>query len=204
MQPIIITLLPALLLAAAAVPSAAQENATVAESRVWFTGASNIRHFTCRAGEVYSTLELAPGGGLPALLAGDSVPAAATLRVPVGRLNCGIPLQNRHLRHTLKGDEHPSVEFTLDDYRVVPGEGDTEVRMLGRLAIAGVERPVELTGTLARDPAGTVRLRGAREIRVTDYGVRPPTRFLGLLRVRDRVTVHFDVALPPPAEVRVP
>lgn len=201
---IIIPLLPALLLAATAAPSAAQVNAPAAESRVWFTGTSSLRHFTCRAGDVYATLELAPGRDVQALLAGDGVPAAVTLRVPVARLNCGIPLQNRHLRHTLHGDEHPSVEFTLDGYRLVPGDSAAQLRMLGRLAIAGVERAVELTGTLVRDPAGTVRLRGAQEIRVTDFGVEPPTRLGGLLRVRDRVTVHFDVAIPEPADVRVP
>jgi hypothetical protein len=29
------------------------------------------------------------------------------------------------------------------------------------------------------------------------HGVAPPRRFGGLLRVRDRVTVHFDVSLDP-------
>ena len=49
------------LLAAAADPATAQANPPAAESRVWFTGASNLRPFTCRAGDVYATLELAPG-----------------------------------------------------------------------------------------------------------------------------------------------
>lgn len=197
---IIIPLLPALLLLAATA-AAAQTDPPAVESRVWFTGASNIRDFTCGTSEVYAALELAPGHDLAALLAGDSVPADVTLRVPVRRLDCGIPLQNRHLRHTLEGGEHPTVEFTLDGYRLA--SGDT-LHMLGRLAIAGVERPVELTGALVRDEGGILRLRGAREIRVTDWGVRPPTRFGGLLRVRDRVTVHFDLAVPAPVEVRVP
>jgi hypothetical protein len=38
-------------------------------------------------------------------------------------------------------------------------------------------------------------VRGTHDVRVTDYGVRPPRRFLGLLRVREQVTVHFDVPL---------
>jgi len=42
-----------------------------------------------------------------------------------------------------------------------------------------------------------IRRHGAvrHRIGITDFGVAPPRRFAGLLRVRDRVTVHFDVAL---------
>jgi hypothetical protein len=28
---------------------------------------------------------------------------------------------------------------------------------------------------------------------MTDFGVQPPRRFAGLLRVRDQIVVHFDI-----------
>ena len=36
---------------------------------------------------------------------------------------------------------------------------------------------------------------GAYVVRMTDFGVTPPRRFGGLLKARDRITVHFDIAL---------
>ena len=42
-----------------------------------------------------------------------------------------------------------------------------------------------------------MHVRGSYVIRMTDFGVRPPRRFGGLLRVRDQITVHFDVVPDP-------
>jgi hypothetical protein len=38
---------------------------------------------------------------------------------------------------------------------------------------------------------------GTYVVRLQEFGVEPPRRFGGLLRVRDRVTVHFDVVPEP-------
>lgn len=204
MKPIrIFQVLPALLLASIAAPAAAQSAPWGTESRVWFTGASNLRRFTCRADAVQGGLELAPGHSLATVLAGDGARAAATLRVAVAGLDCGIRAQSRHLRETLHAASYPAIEFSLDGYRVVARDSGTELWMQGRLAVAGVEQPMVLTGAVVRDADGTVRLQGAQQIRVTDFGVQPPRRFLGLLRVRDTVTVHYDVVLPDPPQVLV-
>jgi hypothetical protein len=32
---------------------------------------------------------------------------------------------------------------------------------------------------------------------MTEYGMKPPSLFLGTMRVRDRVQVHFDMVLKP-------
>lgn len=191
---------PSLLLAAAALlaaPAAASAQAPgpADEIRVWFTGASNVRSFTCRATEVGAS------DRLPSVAPGDA-PAAAdpaarpvTLRIPVARVDCGIPLMNRHLRHALHADRHPTIQFTLAEYELVPGDSAWAVRMMGALAIAGVERTVTVDAAVRTDSAGVVHVTGAYPLRVTDYGIRPPRRFGGLLRVREQVTVHFDVPL---------
>ena len=69
--------------------------------------------------------------------------------------------------------------------------------MQGILRIAGTERTVVLHGNVFRNQAGQFILRGEREIDVRDFGIKPPRRFLGLLRVRNDVTVHFEVAVKP-------
>lgn len=188
-----------LLLSEAAAGAAADPLPIGAESRVWFTGASNLRSFTCRAGELSGNVDLvSPEAGAAGLLGGEKAARGATLTVPVAGLSCGIGAMTRHLHEALKADSSPTIEFRLDDYQVAPGDTAAPVRMNGSLRIAGVEAPVAVDGVLARDTAGALHARGTHEVRVTDFGVQPPRRFLGLLRVRDRVTVHFDVVLPAP------
>lgn len=162
--------------------------------RVWFTGSSNIRSFTCSAKQVNVSAEAALEDF--ARTKRDGLPAVknAALEVPVRSLDCGIGLQNSHLFETLGATANPSITFVLSDYVV---SADREVRMNGALRIAGVERIVALRGKVIRAENGQLLLTGDREIDVRDFGVQPPKRFLGLLRVRKDVTVHFLVAVRP-------
>jgi hypothetical protein len=65
------------------------------------------------------------------------------------------------------------------------------------VTIAGVQRAVSTTAVVRADSLGRLRVAGSYTVRPTDFGVLPPHRFGGLLRVRDRIIVHFDVALDP-------
>lgn len=167
------------------------------QDRVWFTGSSNIRNFTCSAKQVNISAEAAleafertKHDGFPAV-------KSAALQVPVRSLDCGIGLQNSHLFEALAASTHPSITFVLGDYSVDRSGGDATIRINGALRIAGVERNVVLNGTLLRGARGQLMLVGDREIDVRDFGVPPPRRFFGLLRVRKDVTVHFLVAVRP-------
>jgi polyisoprenoid-binding protein YceI len=129
----------------------------------------------------------------------DGLPAvrSAALQVPVRSLDCGIGLQNTHLFEALGASTYPQISFTLADYEVERGESMSNVRMQGQLRIGGTERAVVIHGSVFRNAAGQLILRGAREIDMRDFGIKPPRRFLGLLRVRNDVTVHFEVAVRP-------
>jgi polyisoprenoid-binding protein YceI len=164
------------------------------QDQVWFTGSSNIRTFTCSAKQVNVSAEAALEDF--ARTKKDGLPAVknAALEVPVRSLDCGIGLQNSHLFETLGATVNPSITFVLGNYVV---SRDREVRMNGALRIAGVERNVSLHGRVVRAENGQLMLTGDREIDVRDFGVQPPRRFLGLLRVRREVTVHFLVTVRP-------
>lgn len=41
--------------------------------------------------------------------------------------------------------------------------------------------------------SGVVRATGTVPFRMTDFGIKPPTAFFGLLKARDDVTVRFDL-----------
>ena len=169
----------------------------VSADKIWVTGSSNIRRFTCSASQVNVSAEAAPEefdrtktDGLPAV-------RSAALQVPVKSLDCGIGLQNAHLFETLEASTYPSISFKLGDYSVEKSGPESNVRMHGLLRIATTERAVVIHGTVFRNSAGELILRGAREIDVRDFGIKPPRRFFGLLRVRNEVTVHFEVAVRP-------
>lgn len=165
--------------------------------RVWITGTSNIRRFTCHARQVYVTAEAAPEEFQRTRNDGLTAVRSGALQVPVRSIDCGIGMQNRHLLETLGATANPEIFFALNGYSVDRSTNITRVRIQGKLRIAGVERNVVLYGIVFRDPGGEWVLRGEQPINVRDYGVTPPRRFFGILRVRDEIIVHFDVAVRP-------
>jgi polyisoprenoid-binding protein YceI len=90
----------------------------------------------------------------------------------------------------LKTGEHPVITFVSSQ---VSGTAES-FRIDGDLAITGVTQPVTVEGRLA---AG--RAHGSAVIVQSRWGIRPYSAFLGALRLRDEVEVHFDIGLTPGA-----
>lgn len=163
-------------------------------SRVWITGASTIRRFTCEARQLDGTLSLHGIATRGRVLSGHNVTSEPSLAVAVEQLECGDTAMNRDLRKTMRSAAHPVITFHLATYSVDLTGAAPIARIAGEVTIAGVTRPVVITAAVAADSSGVLRVRGTHVLRMTDFGLEPPRRFGGLLRVRDRITVHFDIA----------
>jgi polyisoprenoid-binding protein YceI len=68
---------------------------------------------------------------------------------------------------------------------------------MGRLTIAGVERSITIAVEGQRLSNGVLRARGSLPIRMTDYGVKPPRPWGGLLRTADKVVIEFEIFVDP-------
>jgi len=52
----------------------------------------------------------------------------------------------------------------------------------------------ELKGTGSAEN-GTIRFKGSKQFKMTEYGVKPPSLMLGTMKVGDLITVSFDLVL---------
>ena len=183
--------------ASAAPPSVQPASPVASTDMVWFTGASNFRSFSCSSSQVALSAEAAldefdrtKADGMPAV-------RSAALAIPIRSLDCGISKMNDDLFATLGGAANPTISFRLSEYAVMKPGSPGAVRMNGLLRLAGREKQVVVYGMVVRDGNGQLRLRGEQHVDVRDFGVTPPRRFFGLVRVRPEVDVHFDVAVRP-------
>lgn len=166
------------------------------DSRVWVEGGSTVRDWSCAAAEVGGTV--APGPGAAALRVDDLGAAVASveLRIPVARLDCGNGTMDGHLRKTLRASEHETIVFRMQSYSSSAAvEGVSTLELRGTLTIAGAERPVVIKADAMRESDGTLRVQGSHPIRMSQWGVKPPSLMLGTMKVRDDVVVHFDMKL---------
>ena len=170
-----------------------RDSVTTPSSRVWITGASNVRRFTCRARDVAGAIDLRARASRDSTIGGDNRASSPSVLVAVANVDCGIGRMNRHLHETLHGDRFPTIEFHLATYEVDLSARTAIARLTGSTTIHGVTRPVETMAAVRADSLGAVHVIGTYAVRMSDFGVHAPRRFGGLLRVKDRVLVHFDV-----------
>ncbi len=167
-----------------------------ADSRLWLDGTSTVRDFTCRAGEIGGSVN--PTQSTTSLgIAGlaSSVQAARAV-VRVAAIECGNGTMNSHMVKALKGDDHPTIEFNLVRYEVVSTDvADARVRLFGNLTMAGQTRPITMDATATAASDGALHVSASKEIVMSEFGVKPPSLMLGTIKVGDKVTVHYEVAL---------
>ena len=132
--------------------------------------------------------------GLEALTRGHVKEVA--LRVAVSELRSGESGLDDNLRKALRADRHPFVSFTLErcECSGAPAAGSLAARLRGRLSIAGKERAIDIAATVTTTSGG-LRVTGSKELLMSDFGVDPPRFMLGVMKVRDRVIVRFDIPL---------
>lgn len=187
----IAALLSGALLTAAAAPSLLGTLTFQGGSRVWVEGTSTVRSYRCESTSAQGTATTAQG--TPSVEQVASQVRRAEITIPVASLDCRNGTMNGHMRKALKSDANPNIRFRLAGLQAAQGEG--AVRMNGTLSIAGTERPVSIDATVAQADGGQLRVRGQKTFPMTEFGVTPPSLMMGTMKVRDPVTVHFDVVL---------
>lgn len=154
------------------------------KSRLWIEGRSNVSHFNCRA----ATYDSSP------VIEEERIDVEVDIEVK--SFDCGKRRMNRDLYETLLSDKHPFISFEYTDTPSVTYDDSQDLYNLmvkGNLTVAGHKKEIEFPMKAFVLDNGTIRAVGETELRMTDYNVEPPTALLGMVRVDDLLTVHFEL-----------
>jgi polyisoprenoid-binding protein YceI len=145
-------------------------------------------------GVIYFTGGFDRADAIAALLAGEKAVTKATITVPAEQLECGNGTMNEHMKKALKVKDNPTIEFTVESYTLAKAADGTQAQLNGTLTLGGVTKPITVSA-LGKGEGDALRVTGVYEIRMTEYGLKPPTLMLGTLKVNERVKVSFDLLL---------
>jgi polyisoprenoid-binding protein YceI len=166
------------------------------DSKLWIEGTSNLHGWSCTAEKFDAAIEL--DGAAIAELA-TATPKAlkrVEVKVPVKALKCGHGGMDDNLYKALKADETPEISYILATFDAAAGEADGfTLKTNGTLAIAGKENKLTMDVVATRLPDGSVKATGMVPIKMTDYGIKPPTAMFGTLRTGDEVKVNFTLTV---------
>ena len=100
--------------------------------------------------------------------------------------------------HTaLKGEEHPNITFTMTSATITNNGTKSTVAAKGQLTVAGATRTINLQVMLTLLTDGQYQVAGTYPMKMTDFGIDPPTALLGSLTTGDDVTIKFNLTLSP-------
>jgi polyisoprenoid-binding protein YceI len=188
------------LLATLATTAAAQETARVAvapESKLWIEGTSNLHGWSCKAEKLDAAVELDAAAAAQVSVAAPKALKRVDVKVPVRSLKCGHGAMDDNLYKALNADASPDISYILATFEATTGDTkDTfTLKTVGTLTIAGKENKLSMDVVATRLADGTVKATGMVPIKMTDYGIKPPTAIFGRLKTGDEVKVNFELTV---------
>ena len=96
----------------------------------------------------------------------------------------------------MKADNHPNITFKLEGVTPIKAQADGyTVTASGNLTFAGSTKKVELIAKGKSNGDGTITFSGSQKIKMTDFGIKPPTALMGTMKVGNEVEVVFSVTM---------
>ena len=162
-------------------------------------GDSSLHKWSSTATVVAMTFEVAEEGpqSLPYAITSSKI-KGLEVKIPVAGLKSGESGLDKNLRKAMNAEKYPDIVYRLDQYQMAPGEvkGVLLAKTTGNLTIAGQTKPVAIDVEFRLGP-NKASIRGNYTLDMSDYGITPPTLMLGTIKVRDPITIRFDLILKP-------
>lgn len=189
-----LTIASAVLLLTAATTSPVERMTLANGSRLWFDGTSTLRSWTCTADKIESKID-AESGVANAVLDGRKVAGTLEVEFPVEKLECKNGTMNEHMRKAIKAKEFPTIAFKVASYALARATDGMDLTLTGTLSLGGVEKPITVAARVKGGDDGRLLVTGSHEVRMKEFGLKPPTLMLGTMRVDQKITVAFEIAL---------
>jgi len=135
-------------------------------------------------------------GDLEGSLNEDGSVEVSSIRIVMGarsiKGDMGTVMNNKTYK-ALKAEANPDITFLL----TVPvrlkqiNDGQKAATLPGNLTLAGVSRPVIMLIRSFKVEKGTMSFEGEQKIRMTDFGIKPPSALFGAMRASPDITIDF-------------
>lgn len=165
-------------------------------SKIWIEGTSNVHDWKCDASSIDASIEL-DGAGLAAIP--SRLVKKVSVTIPVKALKCGHDKMDDNVQKALKADKNADIVYTMNTAEALPGENKDSfiLRTAGVLKLGGGESAVTMDIKAVRQPDGSIKATGMVPVKMTAFGVKPPTAMLGAIKCADEVKVKFDLVVGP-------
>ena len=165
-------------------------------SSISILGSTNVSNFGCDIVGYYQpdTIYCSDENAVS-----KSVTLSGDLQVDIAKFDCHNKILTSDLRKTLKAEEYPKLVIRFLNLERAPAIQNNKDSLRGwvEIELAGSRRRFEVFYTFVKAGPSSIQLNGKRSFSFGDFKLVPPKKFAGLIKVKDRFNVDFNLLLNP-------
>jgi hypothetical protein len=128
---------------------------------------------------------------------GAPLKLSGRLQLEVQDFDCQNAIMTKDLRKTLKAKDFPvlTIRFlSLNRYPDLKKKSD-EIKGIVLIGLAGVTKQYEVDYKFIPGDAGSLNLKGSRQINFSDFNIVPPRKIGGMIRTNNELNVEFNLKM---------
>lgn len=160
------------------------------DSSIEISGTSNINAFECLNlsykgnDTLYEEKAASP----------NIIHLGGSISLEAEKFDCKNKFITRDFRNTLEADKHPEIKVRFLNLKVHKGTTEAEpVEGQVEITIAGISKKYDLKSRFNLCGKNKAQLIGEKAVSLSDFGLEPKSRFLGMIKVDDTVKVNFTL-----------
>jgi len=123
--------------------------------------------------------------------------SAIIFTIPIERLNCKNQMILNDFHNLVNANEHPSVKIRIEIdqfYRHIIEGKEIEPTEL-EVSLSGQTRKIKTNHSDIKHMSGFKTLSGNANIYLSDFLLKPPKKFMGMVRLNDKVNINFKILI---------
>jgi len=156
---------------------------------VYITGETNINCFECKY-----DINRDDQNSDNVLLNHPQIPGQTIeTYIPINEFECGNSMMYNDFQQLLKAYEFPYIKIEIDPSQIkniLPYKQAADINIA--ITIANVKNVQSISCFVNSYADSNVKISGIATINLADFRLKPPVKFMGLVKVRDEVTINFS------------
>lgn len=127
---------------------------------------------------------------------GLKVTPKVEVNIPVRSIKSGKKLMDDVMHDAMKVKDHSKVEYALKEMTAQERKAGDPLKFdtKGDLTVAGVKKEIDMVVTMQPTPDGKLKTVGEKNLKMSDFGIKPPAPAvgLGLIKTGNDVKITFE------------
>jgi len=166
-------------------------------SEITIQGTSTLHEFHCKTDKIMAYVDVDPSYTKDLTKIAKPL-VSVKVNIVAKTLSCGGGTIDNNMYKTLKADQFQMIKYTMSGYDLLDAtQSSFTADTKGTLQIAGQDKAVDIKINAARLAEGKATAEGEQTIKLTDFGIEPPSFMFGRLKVGNEVKVKFNLKAGP-------